>query len=210
MADPPLCPRERAAFATMSRLISCLVTEQITPAFYTPLNDAQAEASGVMFVLSSNTTSNDNICSAILSPDDIFAIVPLQHEPIFKDNINRGRIGLVDPLDMLPFVYRLIKMEAEAERWVCDTFFLVVLGLMISFCLDQDGRYKSILSSLSVSWELGNPAVVCRVQDPLLLWQKFSEIHPIEDKVREAIENEIRSSFYWQSWLLPIKRTHYI
>lgn len=135
MAEPPLCPRERAAFATMSRLLSCLVTEQIIPAFYFPLNVAKTEASGFMFMLSSQTASSDSIRDASLSPDDIFAIVPLQHEPIFKDNINGEtgyRIGLVDPIDMLPFVYRLT--ELGAEKSVCSVCFFssVVLWLMIN------------------------------------------------------------------------------
>ena len=210
VADPP---RERAAFATMSRLISCLVTEQIIPAFYIPLNGAQAEANGFMFTLSGQTTSNDSICDARLSPDDIFAIVPLQHQPIFKENTNGEtgcRIGLVDPMDMLPFVYWLTK--SKAKKWVRDIcfWFSVPLRLMISLCLDQDEHTESILSSLPVSWELGNRVGVCRVQDPLLLWRKFSETQPIDEKVSEAIENEIKSSFHWQSQLLLTRKTIYI
>jgi hypothetical protein len=108
-AKSPASPRERAAFAVMSRLISCLVTEQILPALYFASDFSVAAASGYLVVLSSSSEST-NLTSGAVSPDDIFVIVPLHHAPMYKDDLpnNFGRaVGLVDPLDMLPYVYQL-------------------------------------------------------------------------------------------------------
>ncbi len=110
-------PRERAAFAGMSRLISCLVTEQILPALYFALDASETLALGFMLVGSMPGHSGDN---RILHADDIFVIVPLCHTPVLGRGIiaDTGRpIELVDPLDMLPFVYQVENQESEQE-WV--------------------------------------------------------------------------------------------
>jgi len=116
-------PRERAAFAGMSRLISCLVTEQVLPALYFALDASETLARGFMLVGSIPGRSGDNW---ILHADNIFIIVPLCHMPVFGRGTiaDTGRpIELVDPLDMLPFVYQVENQESE-EEWVRRFLFL--------------------------------------------------------------------------------------
>jgi hypothetical protein len=103
-----LPPQEHASFAVLSRLISCLVTEQILRAFYVPFCEPVRDATGLMVVLSIHTISeNVNVYRPFRS-EDIFVMIPLRHSPILKDHQTRKHgqlVGLVDPLDMLPIVY---------------------------------------------------------------------------------------------------------
>jgi len=72
-----------------------------------------------MVVLSVHIISeNPNVYRALHS-DDIFAMVFLLHPPVFKgDTVGKhGRVvGLVDPLDMLPFMYEFRKGESDDPK----------------------------------------------------------------------------------------------
>lgn len=116
-----ISPRERAAFAAMSRLISCFVTEQILPAFYFALNASETLARGFMLVLSLPDATMDNW---IPHTGNIFVIVPLRHEPVLGRDLiaDTGRaVDLVDPMDMLPYIYQVENRESE-EEWVRKFF----------------------------------------------------------------------------------------
>ena len=110
------CPRESAAFAVMSRLLSCLVTEQILPALYFTSDFSDPTASGYMVVLSSSLECRDH--TSTLSLGDIFVIVPLRHAPVYKEDLPKGLgwlVELVDPLDMLPHVCQLMFAETGEQ-----------------------------------------------------------------------------------------------
>jgi hypothetical protein len=95
-----LSPLDRSSFATLSRMLSCLVTESLLHGIFVPAGDIPIKQFiGIAIVLAANTTQCDRL-------DDIFAIIPLRHVPIFKPK-SRNKIGLLDPQDMLPFVYEL-------------------------------------------------------------------------------------------------------
>jgi len=97
-----LQPLERARFATIARLLSCLITESLVPAFYKPLESK--DISGIAIALRSETLLDLKAFSA----DDILAIIPLHYPPVFKPDGHTplGRaIGLLDPLDMMPIVF---------------------------------------------------------------------------------------------------------
>lgn len=105
-----LPPPEHAAFAVISRLISCLVTEGILRAFYLPIG--YASASGVLVVLSNHLIRSEKIIfnDRALQSNDVFALVPLLQPPVFLgESVSKhGRpVGLVDPLDMFPEIYEL-------------------------------------------------------------------------------------------------------
>jgi len=98
---PDLNPLERAQFATAARLLSCLVTESLVPAFYQPI--CSKNTAGFTIIL-----TGENSSQAKLNPDHILCIVPLHHPPIFKGEEcgSLGKpIGLLDPMDMLPLVF---------------------------------------------------------------------------------------------------------
>ena len=80
--------------------------------------------SGVMVVL----TLQEPILADSLDPNDIFVVVPLQHHPVLKDDCLHTygrRVGLVDPLDMLPVIYELTERppgQIEDAKNVSGTF----------------------------------------------------------------------------------------
>jgi hypothetical protein len=112
----PLTPKDHAAFAVASRLLSCLVTEQVLLAFHIPSHEL-GKTAGVMAVLSPKFVSNPE---RIIKADDLFALVLLHHPPVFLNGVETSagrRIGLVDPLDMLPEIYEL--HQGANGRSVC-------------------------------------------------------------------------------------------
>lgn len=103
-----LPPSERAAFATTARLFSCLVTESLVRALYFPL--AGFEATGVTIILSGSTSAKSPKECPVYASDDVLAVIPLRHAPVFKHDSSDPRareIGLLDPLDMLPLVFEI-------------------------------------------------------------------------------------------------------
>ena len=94
---------EKAQFATTARLLSCLVTESLVHAFYQPVK--APEAAGFAIILNAELTSYPE--RSTIQADAILAIVALHHPPVFKpDGVDfcGKEIGLLDPLDMIPFV----------------------------------------------------------------------------------------------------------
>jgi len=94
-----LAPPERAAFATSSRLLSCLITESLLNAIFVP--GEKHNVAGTAIVLTPEASKGESHYSA----EDVFAILPLRHVPIFKPNATT-LIGLLDPLDMFPYVFK--------------------------------------------------------------------------------------------------------
>ena len=115
-----LQPSEKAAFAVSSRLLASIVTESLLRAYYIPLNSQ--EARGVCVVLSTHVMGELPVLTRPLRPADIFAILPLHHEPIFSGPFTKhGRkVWLLDPLDMIPSIFELSTKEFgpdECVRW---------------------------------------------------------------------------------------------
>ncbi|KAG5642424.1 hypothetical protein DXG03_002798 [Asterophora parasitica] len=115
-----LPPSQHASFAVISRIISCLVTEQLLRGIYIPIAELP-NATGVLVVLSTHLISERPIISRSLRPNDIFAIVPLRHAPVFypvttetPDYKHGQPVGLVDPLDMRPEVFELSETTADS------------------------------------------------------------------------------------------------
>jgi hypothetical protein len=114
-----LAPSQRAAFATASRLLSCLVTESLTRALYIPLVGLEPKAAAV--ILSAQVSDKPPADTPVYAVSDILAIVPLKHVPIFKHNTSDSRaieIGLLDPMDMLPVVYVVDRSTVPTETEV--------------------------------------------------------------------------------------------
>ncbi|KAF8071692.1 IucC family-domain-containing protein [Lyophyllum atratum] len=176
-----LPPLQHAAFAVISRIISCLVTEQLLRGIYIPIANIP-RATGVLVVLSTHLISEKPIISRSLRPSDIFAIVALRHPPVFSDTAayKHGRpVGLVDPLDMLPEIYELSEtVTGYSER---DEFRNAVMSCFVP-----------------PPWELGCFTTLTEVANPVQLWRKFVDGVVIQDALRVAIEKEIQSSYEYQ------------
>ena len=112
-----LNPRDRASFATGSRLLSCLVTESLLPALYFPLD--HFEATGFAVVLKKAASSEAPSGRLLYKSTDILAIIPLRGVPIFKDGLtdHEGKfIGLLDPLDMTPLIFEIDDGDKQIEE----------------------------------------------------------------------------------------------
>jgi len=176
-----LPPHEHAPFAVISRLLSCLVTESLLRAYYVPLSTS-ASAAGVLVVLSTHLISENPILNRVLRSNDVLAIVPLHHPPVLRGSTvyRHGRlVGLLDPLDMMPFVYEFTEDKSLATV--------------------KDSLRDEILACLAPPpWQFDRLMTLCRTTDPVALWRKFVDSVMIEDVLREVIEKELSSSLEWQ------------
>lgn len=121
MSGSSLPPHQRAAFAVSSRLVSCLVTENLLRAFFLDTKQLTTRTIGILVVLSTSVISEQPVITRALRPDDIFAIIPLRGMPVVKDTpgatTKHGRVvGLVDPLDMMPEVYTLAESDPDCLK----------------------------------------------------------------------------------------------
>ena len=98
----------RAAFTVASRLVAALITEGLLKAIFLPIKSPGAV--GACVVLSSEASNAGFPLARRYCPADIFTIVPLRTLPILTTagSSHLGRsIALVDPLDMLPWMYEI-------------------------------------------------------------------------------------------------------
>ena len=108
---------ERASFATIARLLSCLVTESLVRAIFIPLQWPDSVGIGVVLNAPvSNILATD--CISYLQRD-ILAIIVFKHVPVFKHDSSdpRGKeVGLLDPLDMSPLVLAITTHKDSDEN----------------------------------------------------------------------------------------------
>ncbi|KAF8506286.1 IucC family-domain-containing protein [Hysterangium stoloniferum] len=165
-----LSSADRAAFAVTSRLLSCLITESILKAVFVPIDSPNTI--GACIVLSKRASDADLSLKEPYCPSDIFVVIFLRSVPILK---NRGdatiekEIGLMDPLDMLPWIYEL------------DLPSTILSGLPFS-------HHNLTTQHTTLSLSL----------DPLHLWNKFSAESQLIPENKDAVSQELHSSFEWQ------------
>ena len=115
-----LSPRDNASFAVSSRLLSCFVTEGILLAYYIPTPETRSIA-GTIIILSPSISSHPE---RTIAAKDVYCLLSLRNTPVFLDGpvTKYGRrVGLVDPLDMLPGVVEVI---SNPDRGSVCVFFL--------------------------------------------------------------------------------------
>ncbi|KAF5366545.1 hypothetical protein D9758_008969 [Tetrapyrgos nigripes] len=186
-----LPPGPRAAFATSSRLISCLVTESLVRAIYFPLKSN--DATGFAVLLSGSLSSRppqpiDQPYSIKNEEEDILGIVPLRYVPVFKHDGSdpRGKeIGLLDPLDMVAVVFEIQQGEDG------DTEVPLIKAILTNLS-NRPGWDLSGLSSSSLSFV---PS-----KSPLSIWNKFAKSFNVEEEMVKSIAEEFDSSVKWQQY----------
>ncbi|KAI0300834.1 IucC family-domain-containing protein [Russula brevipes] len=176
---------QRAAFATTARLLSCLVTESLVRAIFTPLPWSDCVGIGVIFnePISTDPAHNDKFDSQ----GDVLAIVLLRHNPVFKPDSSdpRGKeIGLLDPLDMFPLVL-VTSGDGDSD--------------------ENELHQPDLLSAIQrvfskPGWLSPFPAVTRIMNDPLVLWEKFANKIDLDPATRSGISDELGSSVRWQAY----------
>lgn len=156
-------------FAATSRLIACLVTEALVPAYFFP-----------------TTTGGDNdtvgVCVLCCpkSRRDLLAAVPLRGYPELgvKETVWNGvqgyKVELVDPWDMLPQIY------APSDRV-------------------QNAYQTSNTSVKQVVQQLWQDLQVLDGYDAVALWLDFAKDYGVNDKLSSQIAAELESSIIHQS-----------
>jgi hypothetical protein len=129
-----LQPSEMAAFSVTSRLLASIVTESLLDAYYIPI--LSEETRGICVIFSTHVMEEHPIPTGSLCPADVFAIIPLHHEPVCYGTPTRhGRpIWLLDPLDMIPSIFELSTGEDELVKYVC----LIRLDCSLEYLLIYD------------------------------------------------------------------------
>ncbi|KAI0058643.1 hypothetical protein BV25DRAFT_1829878 [Artomyces pyxidatus] len=158
-----------------------MVTESLLHAYYVPV--ASDLASGFCVILPTRVTSPSPSLERPLPfiPRDVFAVIPLHHSPIVKEepSSNAQSIWLLDPLDMLPVVYEL-RHGYAADR-------------------DSASLQDAILSNLvPPPWKLGTDIHLAKNMDPLYWWNKFAEDLLLGEDLRADLTEELLSSYEWQ------------
>ncbi|KAF5393180.1 hypothetical protein D9757_001345 [Collybiopsis confluens] len=183
-----LAPASRAAHAISSRLLSCLITEALLRAFYLRIpSNVPSPAAGIMVVLSTSLISEKPLITRDLVASDIYAIVPLYHEPVLKEDSAHHRhgcpIALVDPLDMFPQIYELTDRTSLRPG------------------SHPDNKFHETVFSVLVPppWKLDSNAILCPVEDPILLWSRFAHELVLPNAQRSSIQDELASSLHWQN-----------
>ena len=115
----PPQPKEHANFATAARLLSCLVSESLVPAIYRPFHRTKVAGFATIF------KGGVSLENSTFEADNILAVVPLHHTPIFKhdgDHRHGLQIGLLNPLDIMMFtVYETRNpQDGVNERYPID------------------------------------------------------------------------------------------
>ncbi|KAF8888783.1 IucC family-domain-containing protein [Infundibulicybe gibba] len=178
-----LLPSERAAFATTSRLLSCLITESLSRALYFPLHGFEATGITVVFNSRVSLQSLDNP----YDERDLLAIVPLRHVPIFKHDSQdpRGReIGLLDPLDMMPLTFDVIEHADEDHPPI-----------------EHADLIQSIIKILSgPGWTISKQMQLHASKSPLQLWEKFASSADLGTTTVQDISEELMNSVKWQAY----------
>ncbi|KAI0267718.1 IucC family-domain-containing protein [Gloeopeniophorella convolvens] len=181
-----LTPDERAAFATTARLLSCLVTESLIRAVFLPLK--WPGGMGVGVVLNARASGVPVHECETYTPEDVLAIVALQDLPVFKHgsgDSHRVEIGLLDPLDMHPLVFLVTGDQ----------------GVHMNGQALYSDLSSAILETLSKpGWSFPETTTITKLDDPLVLWDKFARDINLDDALRSEISDELASSVQWQTY----------
>ncbi|KAI8984409.1 IucC family-domain-containing protein [Mycotypha africana] len=182
-----------ASFATTSRLIACLTSESLVPAYFVP-SPASVTAvnttdnfSGICLLLRPTAAAENEVPSSVIL-DSILAVVPLRGLPIINNDaraswngVSCPRIDLVDNLDMQPHIYCV---EADS-----------------SAAVKTDPQTNHV--NLTLTSVLANPQEIFRLRDgfdAVQMWDIFAKDLNVNHKLREQIKQELGSSILFQSY----------
>lgn len=209
LLSSPLSPKERANFATGTRLLSCAINEELVEAIYVPYGTPSAlteiskgnSAIGFVFVLSPNFNKN-NPTNDIKNTNGIngenddegnIFVIRVNHKPLpstsvirENDGIENGkiiRINHINPWDIIPSIFQVqIPLNPESNN---------LLNKLNS------SNYYSLLKNL-VKLSLERIAEEKAVVGPLEIWNTFARWLGLRKDLVEFFASELESSVKYQ------------
>jgi hypothetical protein len=107
----PSSSAELTAFATIARLLSCLVTESLVHAIFIPLRWSNRVGIGVVLKPSKSTVP--------YFQEDILSITLLRYVPILKPGSRDPpgyEVGLLDPRDMYHLLLLVTSLDGDSDE----------------------------------------------------------------------------------------------
>jgi hypothetical protein len=107
----PSSSAELTAFATIARLLSCLVTESLVRAIFIPLQWSNCVGIGVVLKPSKST--------APYSQEDILSIILLRYVPILKPGSRDPpgyEVGSLDPRDIMYPLLLVTSLDGDSDK----------------------------------------------------------------------------------------------
>ncbi|KAG2224869.1 hypothetical protein INT45_008051, partial [Circinella minor] len=188
-------------FATTSRLISCLIIENLASAYYYPCADQQI--TGLCLVLRASRESQvDNINgnkdkqAKEVSLQDLLAVVPLRGIPELdttakplrlQDNVQCSKIELVDPWDMLaPHIYG---SSTTSDKDIPTT------------AKEESLVYIQVTKALNAVSLIKERETIVEHYDAVQLWNQFAQDSGVSDTVdSKDIAAEVANSIRHQTY----------
>ena len=200
-------------FATTSRLVSCLIIENLASAYYYPCEDQQL--TGLCLVLRTSPESRvDNINAhenkqeaEELSLQDLLAIVPLRGSPELdttakplqlQNNVQCSKIELVDPWDMLaPHIYGSTTSNKAVPN-ITENNGVLVKG-------QENSVYTQVTKALNAVGLIKEGQSIVDHYDAVQLWNQFAKDSGVSDTVdSKDIAAEVDNSIRHQSKIFII------
>ncbi|KAI7892511.1 IucC family-domain-containing protein [Mucor mucedo] len=171
-----------ASFATTSRLVACLTSESLVPAYFVP--STEGVILGLCLLLRPNSVKEGDIPTTV-TLDDVLAVVPLRGLPIIDNTqmarfngIACPRIDLVDGLDMLPHIYS-IDIEAKPSS---------------NSVTEHTKKTLTTVLQTQSKFELVDS------YDAVQMWDRLATDLNVNGKLKEQIGQELGSSILFQKY----------
>ncbi|KAF8456092.1 hypothetical protein BDZ91DRAFT_701712 [Kalaharituber pfeilii] len=193
-----------ANFAAASRLVSCLVSEGLRPAYFLPVTSSSSCSSSPSSSSSSNligaalllSRTTERLEAATLA-SDVLAVVPLRSLPILDpkaatNSVNGARrfpqIQLVDPWEMIApnlFVLRILHRNQN-------------LGNAIHNGVEHE-QYQHLKFMLAEASGAAPDTIILEAGlDALQLWSTFAWHQKLDPELIDELSRELQSSIDYQ------------
>ncbi|KAI8993577.1 IucC family-domain-containing protein [Pilobolus umbonatus] len=179
-----------ASFATTSRLIACLTSESLVPAFFIP-SKSNGKVIGLCVLFYPHSVSSENGIPSSVIQEDILAVVALKGQPVLDlkqsalwNGIVCPRVDMVDSYDMFPHILSTSDMVHKTAYVSNDSETIIKSTQNILRTVTNQGQYIQVTDGY----------------DAVSLWEAFSKDLKVNDKLRDQIGQELQSSIDFQEY----------
>ncbi|GAA5796125.1 IucC family-domain-containing protein [Helicostylum pulchrum] len=174
-----------ASFATTSRLVACLTSECLVPAYFVPSKNPQEKFIGLCLLLRPTSVKQEYDIPTKVTLQDILTVVPLRGLPVIDNsrvavlnNVHCPLIDMVDGLDMLPHIYEINADGKDSKNLITQA-----TKQTLSAVLPADSNF-GLLDGY----------------DAVQMWDRFATDLNVNGKLKEQIGQELGSSILFQKY----------